>query len=245
MADGPIYFLSDIHLGSKYDKENAREKALVEFLRSLPSNTEAVYLLGDVFDFWVEYKDVIPKGYTRVLGELARLSDSGVKISFFRGNHDYWIIDYFQKEIGMKVIDEPYIIEEINGLRICLGHGDGLGRQSAKNRFIFSLFRNRFCIGLLKSLHPRLIFDFARCWSSNSRRKHLKSPYHFKGEEDLLYIFAEGIGSKGHIDYYIFGHLHDRAEIDVRNGGRMFILDDWGNGANYIRLDGDGITLIA
>ena len=245
MAEGPVYFLSDIHLGSKYDKEGDREKTFLGFLRSLPSNTERIYLLGDVFDFWVEYRDVIPKGFTRIFGELARLADSGVEIIFFKGNHDYWIIDYFQKEIGIKVVDAPYKIEEIGGLRICIGHGDGLGLQSAKNRFIFSLFRNKFCISLLKSLHPRLIFDFARGWSANSRKKHLKKPYHFRGESDTLYKFAEEIGSKEQIDYYIFGHLHDRAEIAVSSGGRMFILDDWAEGANYIRLDGDCITLIA
>jgi len=237
-SGGQYFFVSDVHLGSKFDPSGERERDFVAFLKSLPSDTKALYLLGDIFDFWVEYRDVIPKGFVRVFSEFARLSDSGVDIYFFKGNHDYWVNDYFQNELGIKVIDASYTILELNGLKICMGHGDGLGQQTLKNRFIFSLFRNRVCISLLKALHPYFIFNFAKCWSHNSRKQNLRHPYAFKGEEDPLYTFANELGVKEHIDYYIFGHLHNSAEIAVKSGGKMFLLDDWGNGANYLNLSG-------
>jgi len=237
-SGGQYFFVSDVHLGSAYDLDGSRERAFVSFLRSLPEDTKALYLLGDIFDFWIEYRDVIPKGFSRVFGEFARLADAGVKITFFKGNHDYWGKDYFKKEFGFRIIDETHIIEEINGLNICMGHGDGIGLNSTYKKMVFAMFRSRFCIKLLKMLHPSSIFNFAKAWSKSSRKKNLQTPYKFAGKEDSLYKFVNELGRNRKIDFFIFGHIHDRAETDVESGGKLFVLDDWGDGGYYLNLSG-------
>lgn len=231
------YFVSDVHLGTSTDPRGEREKAFVEFLDSIPEDATALYLLGDIFDFWVDYRDVVPRGFVRVLGRLAALSDRGCRIWFFKGNHDYWVTDYFERELGARIVEDPYVVVEIGGKTFCLGHGDGLGPSDWKSRLIFRLFRNRTCIALLKSLHPRLVFGFARGWSSSSRRGN-EGQYSFAGEKDPLYIFADALGRSRKIDYYVFGHEHTPASVDVASGGRMFILGDWGDGPSYLNLSG-------
>lgn len=235
------YFVSDVHLGVHNDPEGLREKNFASFLDSLPESTKELYLLGDIFDFWVDYKYLVPRGYTRVLGRLAALSDRGVTIYFFKGNHDYWVTDYFKKELGAVIVDEPYRIVKIGERNVCIGHGDCLNCSDWKARFIFKLFRNKFLIRLLRAMPPSWIFSFAHGWSAKSRKSN-GGAYAFQGENSDIYKFADSLGKTLPIDYYIFGHLHTPAHIPVRSGGELFILGDWAEGENYLYLSGMNIS---
>jgi len=158
------YFVSDVHLGLKVGDPRERELAFVSFLKSLSKETKALYLLGDIFDFWFEYRDVVPKGYVRTLGELARLCDEGVEVYFFKGNHDCWTFGYLEEELGVKVLDQPYITE-IDGKVFCLGHGDGLWGEDKVYKIMRSIFRSKICIFLFSLLHSRIAFMFGSGWS--------------------------------------------------------------------------------
>ena len=237
---GRYCFVSDVHLGVKSDPQGLREKTFVAFLRSLPSDTRALFLLGDIFDFWVEYRDVVPRGYTRVFGELARLSDAGCRIYFYRGNHDWWVTDYFQKELGIEVVDEPCRIFDLDGTRFCLGHGDAMCCSDFKTRLVFRLFRNRFLVRLLKALPAHLIFKFARWWSSKSRKNG--AGYSFDVRNSEILRFAENYGEANKVDVFIFGHCHTPSSTVLGYGGRLYILGDWALGANCLYFSGMGIS---
>lgn len=241
MADtGGYFFVSDVHLGSISDTDGVREKNFVEFLRSIPEGTRGLYMLGDIFDFWVEYRNVVPRGYVRVLGELARLADSGVELWLLCGNHDYWVTDYLEKEVGVHIVRDAWKVMNVGGMNICMGHGDGVGKHRLVTRFAFHFFRNRVCITLLKILHPYLIFQFAHIWSEKSRAKHRN--YTFRGENDPIYRFALEHSAANRTDAYVFGHLHSPAKMELPCGSKLYILDDWGRGANYLHLSGMKIS---
>ena len=165
---GCTYFVSDVHLGLQVNDPADRERRFAGFLRSLPENTEALYLLGDIWDFWYEYRDVVPKGYVRVFSALQDLMDRGVKVYFFQGNLDVWTYSYFE-ELGMKKLVQPALVE-IGGKRFCLGHGDGLGPVPFGYRFLRGLFHNRLAQCLFSMLHPRIAFGFGYGWSRGNRR---------------------------------------------------------------------------
>ena len=236
MAGGDVYFVSDVHIGAPTDPKGLSERRFVDFLEHLPEDAAELYMLGDVFDFWVEYRHVVPRGAVRTLGALAYLADRGVKLHFVCGNHDYWVTDYFEKELGAEIIREPYIVREIQGRKVCLGHGDGLGRRSLKERFIFKLFRSKVCIALLKALPSSWIFSFAHAWSSFSRKRHHE--YVFKEGEDPLYRFAQEFGSKNPVDLFVFGHLHARVATTLPCGARLYVLGDWAVEASSLNLLG-------
>jgi len=231
---GKYFFVADVHLGCKDDVDGRRERAFCEFLDALPSDISGLYLLGDIFDFWVEYKAVVPRGFVRVLGRLAALADAGCDVVFFKGNHDYWVTDYFNKELGVRIIDDPYAIIELDGQRLCIGHGDVLGCTDFKARLIFSLFRNRFLISLLKAFPTSWIFSFAKNWSSHSRKSGQN--YVFEVEKSDIRRFAESMGTDGEIDRFIFGHFHRRVEMKLDCGATLDILGDWTDGPSYLYL---------
>ena len=234
-------FLSDVHLGVNDDSKGRREAFFLDYLRNLPEETAGLYLLGDIFDFWVEYRDVVPRSSIRVLGELAALSDSGVKIYYFSGNHDYWLTDYLRDEIGMEVIKEPLIVREIAGRRVCMGHGDGLGCRNHFIRLLFKAIRNRWLIRILKFFHPWLIFRWAINWSSSSRNQSNTSKYLFKGKDSDLYKYLCKYGEGKAIDCYILGHVHSQMEMEVESGGTLYLLGDWAEGASSLNLSGTNI----
>ncbi len=241
MGEAQYFFVSDTHLGLKYADSKERERRFVSFLNSLPKETTGLYLLGDIFDFWIEYRNVVPRGFVRVLGELARLCDEGVEVYFLKGNHDYWTTDYLKNEIGLKVIDEPYIIKNIEGKTFCLGHGDGLGKSDFSYKLMSFLFRDKYCLSALKMLHPRWLFDFAQGWSLRRRSKY-EGNYYFRGKDDPIFRFADQLGRDHHIDYYIFGHLHSPAKIAIPSGGVMYILGDWMKNDYYLNFSGMNIS---
>lgn len=237
------YFVSDVHLGLRAVDSSAVERRFLSFLKNIPSNTKALYLLGDIFDFWYEYKYVIPRGYTRVLGALAELVDRGVKVYFFKGNHDVWAYDYFEKEIGMVMLEQPFVVD-IQGKKFCLGHGDGLGYTPFGFRLIRWAFHNRFLQTLFSSIHPRWAFALGYGWSKNTRLAKTdgtgKSQYVFKGTEEPIYKYALNYPEK--IDYFIFGHFHFPTEVSLPQGAKMYILGDWLNGCDHIVFDGESVV---
>ena len=233
------YFVSDVHLGLDHMDPVARERRFAAFLKGLPSNTRALYLLGDIFDFWYEYKNVIPRRFTRTLGALADLVDRGVEVYFFNGNHDIWTYGYFEKELGIKILQQPYVVE-IEGKRFCLGHGDGLGKGDVGYKLLNGMFKNRFLQWLFSGVHPRWAFGLAHLWSRHNRLMHEDNPWEWKGEDERIVKFADRFQREcgDVIDYFIFGHFHYKTTMELPAGGRMFLLGDWVYGSDCLVFDG-------
>ncbi len=239
-----IYFLSDFHLGAPdYQSSLQREKKIVSFLESIRQSASAIFIVGDIFDFWYEYKQVVPKGYVRLLGKLAEITDSGVPIHFFVGNHDMWMRNYFQKELNMSVYFEPETFEW-NGKRIFIAHGDGLGPEDHGYKFMKSIFRNPFCQWLFGLLHPSWGIGLANYFSRKSRKKTGKQDEVFLGEDkEWLIIFSRGILAKEHYDYFIFGHRHLPLDLKLTDKSRYINLGDWITYFTYAEFDGQSVQL--
>lgn len=227
------YFVSDVHLGLQVQDPARREARFVEFLRSIPAEeTEALYLLGDIWDFWYEYKDVVPKGYVKVFAALMDLMDAGVKVYFFTGNHDIWAYSYF-RELGMTVLKQPYVTT-IGGKRFCLGHGDGLGPGDYGYKLMRWAFHNRFLQKCFSTLHPRIAFSLGNGWSRKSRLAKNVS-YFFRGKDERLWKWCSKF--KGGADFFIFGHYHARVDMPVDPSGRLLLLGDWITQPNWLVYD--------
>lgn len=229
------YFVSDVHLGLQVADPAAREERFVSFLKGLPQETAALYMLGDIWDFWYEYRDVVPKGYVRVFAALMDLMDRGVDVYFFPGNHDIWTYSYFES-MGMKKLSQPCRVE-ISGKVFCLGHGDGLGPTPFGYRVIKTIFNCRFLQALFSMLHPWFAYRLGNVWSRHSRLSH-KEEYIFRGEEEPLYKFAAEYQRENKVDYYIFGHYHSAADTEIPGGARLLLLKDWISSSPYICFDG-------
>lgn len=228
-----LYFASDFHLGSPNLKESQlREKRIVAWLDEIKKDAHAVFLLGDIFDFWFEYTHVIPKGFVRLLGKLAELSDDGIPLYIFTGNHDMWMFDYFEKEIGVKIIRSTIDLK-VNDKKLFLGHGDGLGPGDRTYKLIKAFFSNKFCQGLFSILPPRIGFGIAQDWSSKSRRKNVKKDKEFLGEKEFLIQYVKTVEESQHHDYYIFGHRHLPLEIRIGNQSKYINLGEWINHNSY------------
>lgn len=244
-ADGRTltYFISDLHLGAlTMDNPLDHERRVVRFLHSIKPTAKRLYLLGDVLDYWYEYRTVVPRGFTRFFGALADLADSGVEVTWFIGNHDIWIFDYLPNEIGMRVVDGVEIAD-LDGKRFFLSHGDGVGKLSPGFRFIRGLFRNRFCQLLFSSIHPRWTIPFAHRWSASSRGSS-PGPAHSKGEEEPYVAFArEYIKNHPHIDYFILGHRHILMDMEIAPKSKLIVLGDWIYHFSYAVWDGDELIL--
>ncbi|MDR1981012.1 MAG: UDP-2,3-diacylglucosamine diphosphatase [Tannerellaceae bacterium] len=242
-----IYFAADAHLGARFHKDPvAVEKRLVRWLESIRHDASAIYFLGDMFDYWYEYKYVVPKGYVRFLGKLAELSDEGVEIHLFTGNHDVWLFDYFPKEIGA-VIHRSTLTVELLGKRFFLGHGDEVDFRSRSFRFIRTLFRNKFCQWLYAGIHPRWTFAFALGWSLNSRESGLeeKEAQEYLGEagEYLIHFSKEYLKTHPDIHFFIFGHRHIMLDIMLSRTSRLLISGDWMTYFSYIEWNGEKLEL--
>lgn len=236
-----IYFVSDIHLGLKDGDVKEREERFTAWLKSIEKpETEALYLLGDIWDFWYEYRDVIPNEGVRVIAAIVRLLDAGVKVYYVPGNHDVWLYSFWQK-LGVEVVKQPIRIE-LKGKRFLLGHGDGLGGADFNYRLINWLFHNRTCQVLFSTLHPWLAYRFGTNWSNSNRRKHRS--YKFKGADEQLYKFCVEQTSAVPADYCIFGHFHDAVDISLPTGARLIILKDWiDGGEHYASWDGSTLSV--
>ncbi|HNQ12455.1 MAG TPA: UDP-2,3-diacylglucosamine diphosphatase [Bacteroidia bacterium] len=233
-----IYFISDFHLGvPNSDASLKREKDIVRWLDFIKKDALEVYILGDVFDFWFEYKHVVPKGFVRLLGKLAELSDSGIKIHYFTGNHDMWVFDYLPKEIGCTLYREP-IEREFGNKKFFIGHGDGLGPGDHGYKFIKKVFASKICQWLFARLHPNLGIGIANYWSRRSRIATSTDNETYKGDDkEFLVLFCKEKIKTQAIDYFIFGHRH--LPIDMRIGESRYInLGEWINYRNYAVFNG-------
>lgn len=236
-----VYFTSDVHLGLTTADPKEREERFVLWLKSLPRDAKALYLLGDIWDFWYEYRDVVPKEGVRVIAQLIDLMDNGVEVWFMPGNHDVWCYGYFES-LGMRKIEQPFYTE-IGGRRFCLGHGDGLKDATRGYRFMMRVFKSRFCQALFSALHPRIAFWFATGCSTRNRYTH--TPYEWKGADEPLVRFAEEEIAAGHkVDFFIFGHFHVEASHNLSDGSELFVMDTWLKGGTPCLIF-DGQTLRA
>lgn len=228
-----LYFASDFHLGiPNYEKSLEREKKIVKWLDSIKLDCQALFLVGDVFDFWFEYKHVVPKGFIRLQGKLAELADSGVKIYMFRGNHDMWLFDYFEKEIGATIFQDPQTIV-CNGVKIFIHHGDGLGAHDRLYRFVRKFFTSKLCQWLFARLHPNAAIGFANYNSTNSRLRNSKADEVFLGEKEHLWQFCKNELKKEHYDYFLMGHRHLPLYLPVGETSYYINLGEWVNQCFY------------
>ena len=211
---------------------------------SIREEAKALYLLGDIFDFWFEYRQSVPRGFTRFLGKLAELSDSGVEIHYFTGNHDIWVYDYLPEEIGLILHKEPFITE-IAGKTFYLAHGDGLGDYSHSFKLIRRVFHNRVCQILYRLIHPDFGIKLGNMWANHSRRKELRNPLPYFGEDkEHLVLYAKSyIQTHPEIDCFIFGHRHILLDLMLNSKTRMMIIGDWLQHFSYAVIDGGELRL--
>lgn len=241
-----IFFVSDLHLGVP-DRERslAREKRLIRWLEEVRHEAQEIYIVGDLFDFWFEYKKAVPRGYVRLLGKLAELSDAGLPIHLFTGNHDMWIFDYMPEEIGLQLYREP-IVREYAGKRFFIGHGDGLGPGDHGYKFIKKVFANKLCQWLFARLHPNFGIGLADFWSRRSRAKTGTSEEEYMGDDkEFLVQFCRDTLTREHYDYFVFGHRHLDIDMEVGEGSRYVNLGDWlkESKSTYGVFDGERMTL--
>lgn len=239
-----IYFASDFHLGAPdYETSLVREKKIVDWLNHIESSAKEIYLVGDIFDFWFEYKRAVPRGFVRLLGKIAELTDKGIPVILFTGNHDMWIFDYLPKEIGVVLHREP-ITKEYFGKKYFIGHGDGLGPGDKGYKFLKKVFANKFCQWSFARLHPNFGIWLADKSSKTSRAKTGSDDEKFLGEEnEWLVQFCKEELTKQHIDYFVFGHRHLPLEIDLGQNSMYYNLGEWINYCTYLEVGEDGVEL--
>lgn len=232
------YFLSDLHLGAPYFPDSRKsEKRVVNFLDSIKDKADVVYLLGDILDYWYEYRTVVPRGFVRFFGKLAELTDRGVRVVWFIGNHDIWIFDYLPSELGVEVVDGA-LTEHIDGKTFYMTHGDGVGKLKPSFKLMRNLFRNKFAQKLYSGIHPRWTIPFAYSWSSHSRKTG-GSGYDPTTMVDLLRHFSvDYLREHPEINYFVYGHLHVVEDLKLNDSSRMIILGDWITNFSYGVWDG-------
>jgi UDP-2,3-diacylglucosamine hydrolase len=239
-----IYFASDFHLGiPDYASSLEREKKIVRWLDTIKKDAAEIYLLGDVFDFWFEYGSVVPKGFVRLLGKIAELTDSGIPVHWFTGNHDMWIFNYVPTELNVLLHRLP-IQKEYNGKKFYIAHGDGLGPGDYGYKFIKKVFASPVSQWLFARLHPNLGISIARYWSGKSRIATGRNDEKYLGDEkEYLAVHSKNILAKEHFDYLIFGHRH--LPLDVKlNSSRYINLGDWVRYFTYAVFDGNELKLL-
>ncbi len=239
-----VYFLSDFHLGAPDAASSLiREKKIIKFLDEIKGSAEAIFIVGDLFDFWYEYKKVVPKGYVRILGKMAELTDSGIPVYFFVGNHDMWMTDYFEKELNIPVYYEP-VPFEFNGKKFLIGHGDGLGPGDHGYKFIKKIFRNKACRWLFGIMPPFIGMGLADYFSRKSRAQTGAKDEVFMGEDkEWLAIYCKEQLQLKHYDYFIFGHRHLPLDIKLNDKSRYVNLGDWIKYDSYAEFDGNELSL--
>jgi UDP-2,3-diacylglucosamine hydrolase len=239
-----IFFASDFHLGVPDPSSSlVREKRIIAWLDSVKADAHTIFLLGDIFDFWFEYKHSVPKGFIRLQGKLAELRDQGITIIFFTGNHDMWMFDYFPKELGIPIYREPQVLL-VGSRKLMIGHGDGLGPGDNFYKFLKKMFNSRFCQWLFEWIHPNIGIGVANYWSRNSRISNNKKEEKYLGDEnEFLLVFCKETELKTHHDFYIFGHRHLPLDLSINEKSRYINLGEWVNFSTYAVFDGDKLEL--
>ena len=239
-----IYFLSDFHLGAPNPQISLqREKRVVQFLDSIKHGADTIFIVGDMFDFWYEYRKVVPRGFVRLLGKIAELTDAGIKVHFFVGNHDMWMKGYFEKELNIPVYFEPKTFE-FNNKKFYVGHGDGLGPGDHGYKFIKKIFRNPVCQWLFGILPPAVGVGIANYMSRSSRATTGQTDDKFLGEEkEWLIAYSKEVLQKEPFDYFIFGHRHLPIDFVLPGNSRYINLGDWIKYDSYAVFDGNQLEL--
>lgn len=245
------FFLSDTHLGASYFPDSReREHRVVAFLDSIKEEASQIYLLGDILDYWYEYRYVVPRGFVRFFGKIAELSDSGIEIYWIIGNHDIWIFDYIPNELGVKVIDGTFV-SDVLGTKMLMAHGDGIWQHDWKFKTLRGLFRNKTCQKLFAAIHPRWTVAFANAWSRQSRISETHDSEHSveiqrrvnENVTKLMEFCREYSAKDPDCKYFLFGHLHKMIEININQNAEMIILGDWIDIFSYAVFDGKKIEL--
>jgi UDP-2,3-diacylglucosamine hydrolase len=239
-----IYFISDAHLGSLLVKnQRAHEKKLVDWLDKVKTDATAIYLLGDMFDFWFEYKTVVPKGFVRFLGKLAELTDAGIEIHFFIGNHDIWTFGYLETEIGLIIHKEPFTVQ-LGNKKFFMAHGDGLHAEKKGFELIRKIFHSHTAQKLFRLLPAQLGQEFGYNWSKRNREKIMHIENKFLGEQnENLVVFAKKYVENNDVDFMIFGHRHIALNLELKNHKQVIILGDFVGIFSYGVFDGENFKL--
>jgi len=241
------YFVTDAHLGSlAFNDKSEHEKKLVRWMDSIKPDCEALYMLGDMIDFWYEYKMVVPKGYVRFFGKIAEYTDSGIPVYWFTGNHDIWLFNYVQDELGVTVING--ILETtIYGKKVLMAHGDGLRDPSVKFRILRSIFHNRVCQILFSAINPRFAMALGLNWAKRSRLKRGFEPETYLGENnEYLVLFSKEHAAEAGENapvFYIFGHRHIILDLSISRKSRVIILGEWFLQYSYGVMDNNGFEI--
>jgi UDP-2,3-diacylglucosamine hydrolase len=237
-----IYFASDVHLGlPDFETSLKREKLFVKWLDEIKDDAKEIILLGDIFDFWFEYKRTIPKGFSRFLGKLCEITDSGIPVHFFIGNHDMWIFDYLPKETGI-ILHKGPITKEYDGKKFYLAHGDGLGPGDRSYKLLKRIFASRLLQWLFARLHPNMGIWIANSWSSHSRYSRETRP--FEGEDkEWLIVYSKDLLKQEHFDYLVYGHRHFPLDLKLNESSRYINLGDWLSHFTYAVFDGNDMFL--
>lgn len=240
-----VYFASDVHLGLPgVEDPLVREKRFVRWLDMAKEDADAIFLLGDIFDFWYEYKKVVPRGFSRFLGKLSEITDSGIEVHFFTGNHDVWAFDYLEKECGAILHFKPFVTE-IGEKKFFLHHGDGLGDLDRGYKLLKCLFTSKVAQFLFSNLvHPNFALWLGQKWSYKSRySKGIANAY--RGEKEFIYQFALQEVKRDRYDFMVFGHRHTPVKVTIPNSNtQMIILGDWITSSVYGVFDGDDVELV-
>ncbi len=238
-----IYFASDFHLGSgSYTNHREKEQKIVSWLDMIKADAAELYLMGDIFDFWFEYKTVVPRGYIRFLGKLAELVDLGIKLTLFKGNHDMWMFGYFEKELGATIISNELVIER-SGKKFYLHHGDGLGPGDAKYKFLKKIFRSPLCQWLFERIHPNFGVGIANRWSQHSRDTGDNDKQRRIDEQEWLIVYSKEVLQTEFYDYLIFGHRHLAMDVKLTEKSRYINLGEWVKACTYAVFDGTDVIL--
>jgi UDP-2,3-diacylglucosamine hydrolase len=245
MIEKKIYFISDFHLGTpSHEASLEREKRIIRFIESIESDIAELYLVGDIFDFWFEHKYSVPKGFVRLLGKLATLNDKGIPLHIFTGNHDMWMYDYLQKEIGAQIYHAP-IQRKLGEKKFYIGHGDGLGPGDRGYKFIKGIFRNKIAQWFYARLHPNFSFGLAHYFSKTSRAYTGDKDAKFLGNEnEWLCIYCQDVLKQEHFDYFVFGHRHLPLDIQLNGKSKYINLGDWISYNTYAVFDGISLSLL-
>ena len=240
-----VYFLSDFHLGAPNDTESRkREDRLVRFLQDARKDAGIIFIVGDIFDFWFEYKTVVPKGFVRILGTLAQMADEGIQLHIFTGNHDLWMQDYLSKELNAKLYFEPQAFT-IQNKQFLIGHGDGLGPGDKGYKRLKKIFTNPICQWLFRWLHPDAGIQLANYFSRKSRAKTGNADEIFLGEDkEWLILYTKEKAKTMSVDYFIFGHRHYAIDLKINDKSRYINLGDWIRLNTYAVFDGTDLQLL-
>lgn len=238
-----IYFCSDNHLGSpNRNLSLEREKIFITWLDQIKIDAQAIFFLGDLFDFWFEYKKVVPKGFTRLFGKLAELSDSGIDLFFFVGNHDCWIGNYFEDELGINVFHKKVDLN-IDNYNILIGHGDGLGPGDNKYKFLKLLFRNPILKKLFSFIHPDIGISLGSFLSKKNKILSGSEKVFESEDKEMLFSYCKDVLKTKYYHFFIFGHRHIPLELDLGNNSKYFNTGDWITHFSYLVYDGNSFNL--